>query len=266
MGGGGSGRMFYIPHKELVDSDDKQVNLKEVFKKHNICPNWWHNEKEEEEEKMWQETSSRLTERAAKEKKHYMIASEELPNLLLDAKTIIKSFLITNDNDLPRISDDSTYNNDYFKKSGINRLFTYAELERVIKQKSLTHVRLPKKILVLQDRKTENYISSEKSPEIIDDILKFYVTPAGNISIGYDYTQYDLIIFAQRERNFGGFNKVGRKELLRKELFMLCEDAPFDIGYDNIFCDDKGNAVIIDTEYKDAVARQACPKLDRYFE
>ena len=37
----------------------------------------------------------------------------------------------------------------------------------------------------------------------------------------------------------------------------------FDIGYDNIFWDSKGDAIIIDTEYKGVRIRD-CEKLQRY--
>jgi hypothetical protein len=246
------GRESYIPQKELVDSDGKQINLRDLFKKHNICLGW--PEELWDEEETWKKIYSELIQRATKEKADYMISPDELPRLLLDAKTIIKKFLITDDDDLPVIL------NTYIKKSGINRLFTYAKLKRVIEEKNLTHVRLPRKFLIILDKKTNRYISSEKSPEIIDTVLKFCINPISQ-RIGIDDydTRYDLKIFAQKEYNAGNFNTAAEKELL-----MLCKEAPFDVGYDNIFSDNEGNAIIIDTEFKGEPANQACPKLSRY--
>jgi len=246
-----TGKKLYISQKELVNSDDKQVNLKELFKQYNICLGWPKSQWDEKE--TWQNAYSSLKERATKEKAHYMISSDELPRLLQDAKIILKNFLITNDNNFPIIL------NTYIKKSGINRLFTYAKLEQVIERKNLTHVRLPQKFLILFDKETNNYIASEKSREIIDGILNFSIEPFEthiNITCG---TKYDLKIFAQKEDNHYYFNTTAQKE-----LFTLCEEAPFDVGYDNIFADNKGNAVIIDTEFKGESARQAYPKLNRY--
>jgi hypothetical protein len=244
------GKELYIPQKKLIDPNGKQVNLKELLKKHKILLGWpelW------DTEETWKETYSRLIERTTEEKTTYMISLDELPKLLLDAKTTIKNFLITNDDDLPVILDN------YFKKSGINRLLTYAKLEQVIEEKNLTHVRLPLKILIIRDKKTKNYVSNEKSPEIIDNILKLCINPGANINIDYDNTRYDLIIFAQKESNIGCFNAEARKE-----LSILCEEAPFDVGYYNIFSNNQGNAVIVDTEFKGEPAKNACPKLNRY--
>lgn len=245
------GENLYIHQEKLVNPDGKQVNLKKLFKKHNIGLGWPKNQWNKKE--TWRKTYSMFIERAEEEKTPYMTSPDELPKLLLDAKTIMKHFLITDDNDLPVICDN------YFKKSGINRLFTYAKLKQVIEEKNLTHVKLPKKILVIQDKKTKNYISSKKSPEIIDDILQFSINPGANININYDDTKYNLIIFAQKKWNAGSFNVAARKE-----LSMLCEEAPFDVGYYNIFSDKKGNAVIIDTEFKGEPAEHACPKLNHY--
>ena len=48
-----------------------------------------------------------------------------------------------------------------------------------------------------------------------------------------------------------------------EELKILFLEAPFDIGYENIFWDSKGDAVIIDTEYNGTSTRE-CGKLNRY--
>ena len=184
------------------------------------------------------------------------ISLDELPKIVLDAKTLIKKFLIT-DKKRPFPLDH------FVKKTrgSLNRLFTYTKLEQVIKEKHLTHVRLPLiKILVIVDKRTGKYISSKESPEIIDTILKVYFnTFLDVVTIGYDDTRYNLIVFAQKEINQGGFNKAAQKE-----LSILCEEAPFDVGYDNIFANDKGDAIIIDTEFKGESAKTACQKLDRY--
>lgn len=48
-----------------------------------------------------------------------------------------------------------------------------------------------------------------------------------------------------------------------EQLKILCKRAPFDIGYDNIFWDVQGKAIIIDTEYKDT-SKEDWVKLGRY--
>jgi hypothetical protein len=47
---------------------------------------------------------------------------------------------------------------------------------------------------------------------------------------------------------------------------MLVENAPFDIGFDNIFTNINGDAVIIDTEFKGEPTERCLQKLDRYSE
>ena len=245
------GSRLYVPQKELIDSNGQQVNLRELFKKYNIYPKGleilW-------DEDTWKLTYSMLMERTTEKITGTIISSEELPKLLFDAKIILKKFLITHDNNLPIIRDT------YIQKSKISRLFTYAKLEQTIKRKNLTHVRLPQKFLIIQDNETNTYVSSEKSPKIIDDILKIQINSYGaEITIDNYNTRYKLIIFAQKEKNAGKLNKVAEEELIS-----LCQEAPFDIGYDNIFADNKGNAIIIDTEFFGESAKNSCSKLTRY--
>lgn len=249
----GIGKKLYIPQEELIDSDGNPINLKELFEKHSIHLGWPDTQPKEKD---WGKAYSQLLQRAKGGKtasENNSISLDELSRILLDAKTLIKNFLINKDRRLPP---------HYVKKTiGIlNRLFTYSKLEQVIKEKYLTHVRLPLKILVIQDKNTGKYISSKESPEIIDTILKVYFNDLLDIvAIGYDNTRYNLIVFAQEEINEGGFNRAAREE-----LSILCKEVPFDVGYDNIFANDKGDAVIVDTEFKGEQANTACSKLDRY--
>ncbi len=55
------------------------------------------------------------------------------------------------------------------------------------------------------------------------------------------------------------------KNDVHKELVELCKDAPFDVGYDNIFSNLNGDAIIIDTEDKGEDSTNCIQKLSRYF-
>lgn len=248
-----AGEALYIPLKDLVETNGDSTKLKELFKKNNLCLGWpeisWNHEEK------WKQIYSKLMKRTENIDDPFMIPLDEIPRLLINAKSILKSFLITDDKDL-----NIPYQDNFIKKTGLNRLFTYARLDRVIKEKNLTNVRLPRKVLVIQNRKTGEYISSKKAPEIIDTILKLCISPFnGDVVINYDDTTYELRIFAQKEKNDGDFNITAWNQLVT-----LCKEAPFDIGYGNIFADDKGNAIIIDTEFKGEPTEDACPKLQRY--
>jgi len=182
------------------------------------------------------------------------VCSHDLPRLVEDARSILKSFLLTEVKELPLIEERSV------RKSGFNRLFTYAKLQQVIIKKKLTHVRLPKKVLVVYDRSTHEYLSYESALNIIDKVIKAqaFATTA-MVHIVNISKNYDFIIFAQKEKNAGCFSQETMQELEE-----LCEEAPFDVGYDNIFGDQCGDAVIIDTEFKGEPASSCIPKLKRY--
>lgn len=245
---------LYIPTEELVDSHENPINLKELFEKNDICIESYRPWQEND----WNKTYSNLMKQT---KTGNMSTLHELPKLLTDAKRIIKSFLLTNDSELPSITS-------HFKEKVINpnfnRLFTYAKLQRVIKEKNLTHIRLPRKSLIIQDNKTNQYFSNLEAQKIIDNTLKVCVfhfnRDVVNYKILFNSDRYSLKLFAAKESIEGkGFSKKTMEELL-----ILCQEAPFDVGFDNIFWDAKGDAVIIDTEYKGESKQGCCIKLNRY--
>lgn len=84
---------------------------------------------------------------------------------------------------------------------------------------------------------------------LIDELLNVYVqypeAPQANVTYDDVRRRYDFVIFAERQPWGIGFSRQAMDELAE-----LIKDAPFDIGYDNIFSDHNGDAVIIDTEFK----------------
>jgi hypothetical protein len=250
-----NGVPLHMSEKELVQSDGKPQSLKKLFDQYNLCQVDIYGIQEPWLQEDWTEAYSELGERATVVFKKRIVVNtlDELPKLLIDAKTLLKSFLLTDDKEFPYIQEN------FIKKSGLNRLFTYAKLQRVIEDKKLTHIRLPRKILMVQDRESGKYMSTKEASKIIDDALHLCII-AGEIrfKIRFDSTKYDLVIFAHKESNVGTFSTKTKKELLT-----LCQEAPFDIGFGNIFSDAKGDAIIIDTEHKGESARD-CAKLNRY--
>lgn len=178
---------------------------------------------------------------------------DELSARLTDAKNVIKSFVLSDDNRM--------YNQENFvKKSGLlNRLFTYAKLQHIIVEKQLTHVRLPLKVLRIKNAQTKEYVTAENALKIVDNDLKVCLHDDFTFSIQFMSTAYQMEIFASKEKKEG----KGLSKAAMEELIILCNEAPFDIGYDNIFWDAHGNAIIIDTEYKGAQVHD-CGKLVRY--
>lgn len=248
------GLPLYVPKKELGGSFD----LKKLFEDHHIFRFRWDIDESTEEE-FWLTGTNRLIARAKGQEQpyNYEIELDYLPKLLSDAKSIIKSFLLSDDKELPSIEQQ------YIKKEGLNRLFTYAELQRVITEEKLSHIHLPRKILVIKNRKTGQYTPSKSAPDIIDNILKVYVCEIGKVRVKVDAESddYELIIFAHKETN----SPKKLNEDVRKELIKLVTEAPFDVGNDNIFRDENGDAMIIDTEFKGESAEHTVPKLQRYF-
>ncbi len=124
------------------------------------------------------------------------VAIYDIPELLTYAKSLIKSFLL-GDEELTTIDKNSLCKYDignnsfyeeeqverYIKKEGLNRLFTYANIKNVLQKKSLSHIHLPRKMLALKNMKTNNYISFTKAQEIIDEILVFEVRSFGKFGI-----------------------------------------------------------------------------------
>ncbi len=244
-----SGIELYIPQKQLI-VNDKLVDLKELFEKNNICleaPSMWN----------WSRASDTLIKRSKKDKTDWMISLDDLPKALNDGKALLKSFLLKDDNELPEIEKN------YIKKYGINRLFTYAKLHQVIEQKQLTHVRLPRKILTVKDSTTNRYLSNKEASQFIDEILRWCAHSTGadvELSIQQKPSKYEFIIFAHKE-SISGKGLSGRA---KQQLETICQEAPFDVGIDNIFWDSQGVAVIIDTECKASPEDVCKNKLGRY--
>jgi hypothetical protein len=118
---------------------------------------------------------------------------------------------------------------------------------------------VPLKYVFIKDKTTGEYLSREEALKLIDDRLKVCVDLFIGYAIELVTDRYEIEVFATREKCEGrGFSQV-----TMDELFTLCREAPFDIGYDNIFWDTNGDAVIIDTEYKGSSVSD-CEKLNRY--
>ncbi len=179
--GGGTAKL-YINKEELVESNGKQANLNELLKKHNICLGWpkgqW------DKQKTWEIVYSKLLGQTEHEKTDAMFVPEELQRLLVDAKTIFKKFLITNNNDLITVLGS------YIKENVFNQLFIYAKQDR-------DNVRRSQKFLVIYDKQFWQYVSSENSSDVIDNILNFSIQRNAQISIEYDNTRYELNIYSQ---------------------------------------------------------------------
>ncbi len=249
--GGYDGIQLYIPQKFLI-VDNNQVDLEKLFEKNRIYGRAYSGVWE------WQPKFNELLERSKKEKPVYMISLQDLPAGLKDGKTLLKSFLLKDDKELPEL--EKTYR----KKYGINRLFTYAKLQQVIDQKKLTFVRLPRKVLVVWDRKTNRYLTNKEAQQIIDEIMTWRILDTARdvaLHISDESNgRYELIIFAHEESITG----KGLSDKAMQELEEICKEAPFDVGFGNIFWDSKGVAIIIDTEYKGSPSIVCKDKLGRY--
>ncbi len=255
---------LYVDKNKLPNS---YTDLEAFFYKNNFILN-----KKDWTEDSWKKAYSYLHEQAQKNTiTNKMIKLDELPHLLNNAKIIITSFLLADDNELPLIINEFMPKplNESLNRllTGLNRLFTYALFELIIKIRNLTHIRLPKKVLVIQDKETKRYVSYKEAQAIIDDNLKIYIDRLGskwdkevNFEILFSSDKYNLKLFAKKELMEGR----GLSLSAFRNLVDLCREVPFDIGYDNIFWDAKGDAIIIDTEFKGESSDNACPKLNRY--
>lgn len=246
----GSSRL-YIPEEDLTDLNE----LKKIFTDNNIrTVGIFSNEP-------WSESSWNRTYKEFKEASYEIFNTDktfytldELQKILAKAKEVAKSFLPVEKN----VSFITETPNDYIKKHSIRRLFTYAKLQQVIAEKNLTHIRLPIKFLFIKDKQTNQYVSAQKALSLIDDIFKICMIDT-QFTIEPISDRYSIDIFAKREVKEGkGFSRATMEELM-----ILCKEAPFDIGYDNIFWNAKGNAVIIDTEHKNESAKD-CANLKKY--
>lgn len=179
----------------------------------------------------------------------------DLPALLSHAKSTLKSFVPTK---------DYTFSSKHFidKKDNIWRLFTYAKLQRIIEEKKLSHIRLPLKCLVIHDKISDRDITGSEAYHILDTMLKVCIggTKKGLAHISLVSEQYEFRVWAHRQPR--PTRKLSEKAM--EELSILVQHAPFDVGYDNIFADENGDAIIIDTEYKCFYPERCLESLERY--
>ncbi|HEV2601260.1 MAG TPA: hypothetical protein VGT41_03100 [Candidatus Babeliales bacterium] len=250
---GVGGLDLYIPKDEL---ENAHYDIEKLLKTHHI-PLSSAGKTLASQQGFWPKQSDRYKKRMASkipQDRKYEININDVPQLLAGARSTIKSFLLTDDKELPSIEQSS------IKKGGIRRLFTYAQLERIIKEKKLSHIRLPRKVVVIRDNKTKQYVPAELAPSIIDTAINAVSVVGYNIGIQKTSWDYDLIIFAHKEKRY---NRPLSKQAY-DDLVQLISEAPFDVGYDNIFADQNGDAVIIDTEFKGEPADTSIEKLGRY--
>lgn len=184
---------------------------------------------------------------------------DRMAELLSAAKRVAKSFLLPSNDKIKEIEKN------YVMKKNINfnRIFTYAMFEKIIKEKNLIHIKLPHKILMVWDNKTKSYLERNKVAEVIDSSITIgiYEFELFYINTNFDKMSKDqeFVLFASKEECEGpGLNKQAMEELR-----ILFQNAPFDVGFDNIFWNKKGDAIIIDTEYKGTPVRDI-DKLRRY--
>lgn len=281
------GPYFYVPAEESVNPDGTPANLKKLLNNNGFCTvtmygvpwsesDWRNNsyklmhgvnspeepdliekakiniiESFKKDEDFDQDLFTLLSNHQRYEKNKYSL--NKLASLLVDAKTIIKSFVLDD------ISPSYIQNNFIKKYKMLGRLFTYAKLEQVISENKLTHIRLPLKILLIKDTTTGKHLAQKDALKVIDECLKVCLMNDFTFKIGFISDKYEMEVFAAQEKTEG----KGLSTVAMEELFILCHHAPFDIGYDNIFWDAHGNAIIIDTEHVDA-EKSDCVKLKRY--
>ena len=254
-------RPLYIPKDQLLDSQGNPINLKELFEKYNIWTGtvvqnkpWLETEWPKAYETLLQRSEGKLKTKSEMVNKEIQI--NDLQKLLHDAKSILRTFIPN--------QDISSATNSFIQKESrlVNRLFTYAKLKQVIDEKQLTHIHLPLKYLVIQDKKSGKYVIGNNASKILDDIIQlrvFYSASVG-VSIGEIVNDtYEIKVFAHRQN----YHKPLSIEAFA-ELKVLIAEAPFDVGHDNIFTYINGDAVIIDTEFKGEPAKTSITKLGRY--
>ncbi len=128
--------------------------------------------------------------------------------------------------------------------------------------KNLNHIRLPLKFLVLKDKTTNEYITDpNKIKPILRKRIKTFVSDPTMLDLSFSRARqaddnYSFHVFAEKITNHENFGPH-----VHGELRELVKDTPFDVGVGNIFADERGNAVIIDTEYKGITTGDAEQKL-----
>ncbi len=215
----------------------------------------------EEEEEEEEDEDVELLRKIVNERSREKIPFSYIKPLRDDALILLESFLPPEHNDL-----DDLLKNDAFipKIRAEHRLYTYTKIYETIKAKNLNHIRLPLKFLIMKDKKTDTYITDpNKIKEVLRKRIKTFV---------FDPTMLELSFLLDDQDDDYSFHIVAERVIDHKilssaafqDLELLVEDAPFDIGYDNIFADEQGDAVIIDTEYKGTRPDEAKAKLKRY--
>lgn len=195
------------------------------------------------------------------------ISLESVPQLIHDTKTIFKTFL---PNQHIPLSDKDKYF--LIKKSAPERrLITYTKLKQIIEEKKLSHVKLPAKFLVIKDYATFDYITDKQAISLLLDKhmtvqLDLHGKDALTLALRGPYfidpeDRYAIVLFAEKITPSG--KPLNNKAL--DELKQLIEAAPFDVGYGNIFTDENGDAIIIDTEFKGEPAETSIAKLMRRY-
>jgi len=241
----------------ITEEDQADFDAKNFLKAHDICFSKRFN---------FQEFKESLLSNKNKDVKasgDFLITPAQLPQLLADAKSIIKSFLVTDDKELSQIKQSIVDFREYppFKEGqliqkpfALNRLFTYAKLQQVIKKKNLSHVRLPRKMLPIEDRNTYPYkcLSYEAASKLIDAGLKVYAKSNGCLDIKFEFDLFPhsyLELVAHREKDHQRPLSVEAVHDLEEIFNDIVFDFGDNLGKKNIFSDENGDAVIIDTEY-----------------
>ena len=234
--------LLYIPQEQLSESfDDK--NLQKLFETHNCIPDsnmilmyepesWnnkdWH--KAVRVLKNGPEVQSKIAAGQADipeliqrglihEYVDKKVVFDDVPLLLESAKIVLKSFIA---------ADDVEFMSSNFIEKGraLNRLFTYTELQRVIKQQGLSHNRLPRKFLFVKNKTTDKLIKGNQARAIIDEIIKVAVIASKVKAKIHCYSpDYRLVVLAERQVNhgkpFSAKHMVILEHLLLKLLLML---------------------------------------------
>ncbi len=243
-----------VPQEMLETHKEK---LLEVLPEYNLTIDDWLKSE-------WPNALKELTSQPlSSEKKRHSIDLEQVPQLIQDAKNIFRAFLP------PQGIICLTEENFITKRAFTERrLITYLKIKKVIEEKKLSHVHLPVKLLIIK----QNY-QRITDQQVASSLLDRYITlnldylGQGNAALGCwgplfldPENTCDIVILAEKITDTG----KRLNDEVYNELKQLVQDAPFDIGYANIFTDDKGDAIIIDTEFKGEPAKSCIAKLNRY--
>lgn len=252
--------LLHVPAEELIDSQ----NIKKLFEKYKIITGanyFCFRPFVEWKDKDWDEASAIIKSRAEGKagiiyQYEAKVHIDQLPSLLDNARSILKNFLPN--------AEILELDSKYIMKKNIGRLFTYAALLSIIKQKKLSHVNLPIKYLVVRDKETGEYIIGNNASKIIDDYVNIFVFMPSCLKVRIEFysTRYELLIFAQKIVPHSNPLSIATYN----ELLELIAEVPFDVGFDNIFSDVDGNGIIIDTEYRGECSEHSALKLSRYLQ